>query len=592
MPALAEFLINDTIRGWLFKANRSGKPIAYLVSRIDFTPPGEEETGRILIDLKANAMGKISSVNLLIRERDIIGKTIPEIFAEKGFFKETEELITHYYASAERFFSWRADTGRQFSARGTGIYAEDPTASHRNTDWSRKKVMVLCSSDGWARLVNDEEILKDRALTLETPGDILSKYLRKAGRSSNYNEKVESATEAIQAGIPNKLFTELPVHGYILMFYMELHHHLWVHVDDIKPYEYDPDLKDKLILPPDQTDLIDILTAEMDVLMDDIVAGKSGGTTVLCAGPPGVGKTLTAEVYSEIIRRPLYRVHSGQLGLNVSEMEVALKNTLTRAQRWGAVMLIDEADVYIKRRDDDIAANAVVGVFLRVLEYFNGLLFLTTNRVADIDEAIISRCFAMIKYHSPDLDDRRKIWEVMTGQFNLNIDSSLIDELALLFSDASGRDIKGLTKLVAKFCHHKSQEPIIEVFKRCSIFAVWSWMNMQDRNMKVSVASKEGLGISEHFGHAKQFWIYEVTPEKCCLLEKREVEHYCLGNHSSKTAMAQILETIKDCQAVFIAKIGDGPIEKLAAIGIESVSEYAYEAIEASLTHYAQNRIN
>jgi MoxR-like ATPase len=41
----------------------------------------------------------------------------------------------------------------------------------------------------------------------------------------------------------------------------------------------------------------------MDVLMDDIVAGKSGGTTVLCAGPPGVGKTLTAEVYSEIIRR-------------------------------------------------------------------------------------------------------------------------------------------------------------------------------------------------------------------------------------------------------------------------------------------------
>ncbi|MCU7938879.1 MAG: dinitrogenase iron-molybdenum cofactor biosynthesis protein [gamma proteobacterium symbiont of Bathyaustriella thionipta] len=117
-------------------------------------------------------------------------------------------------------------------------------------------------------------------------------------------------------------------------------------------------------------------------------------------------------------------------------------------------------------------------------------------------------------------------------------------------------------------------------------------MNMQDRNMKVSVASKEGLGISEHFGHAKQFWIYEVTPEKCCLLEKREVEHYCLGNHSSKTAMAQILETIKDCQAVFIAKIGDGPIEKLAAIGIESVSEYAYEAIEASLTHYAQNRIN
>ncbi len=42
--------------------------------------------------------------------------------------------------------------------------------------------------------------------------------------------------------------------------------------------------------------------------------------------------------------------------------------------------------------------NAVVGVFLRVLEYFNGLLFLTTNRIDDIDEAIVSRCIALIKF--------------------------------------------------------------------------------------------------------------------------------------------------------------------------------------------------
>ena len=75
----------------------------------------------------------------------------------------------------------------------------------------------------------------------------------------------------------------------MLMFHLDLHHYLWVHVDDMKPYAYQPELKDKLVLPPEQTDLIDILTAEMDVLMDDIVAGKSGGTTVLCAGPPGVG---------------------------------------------------------------------------------------------------------------------------------------------------------------------------------------------------------------------------------------------------------------------------------------------------------------
>jgi len=101
-----------------------------------------------------------------------------------------------------------------------------------------------------------------------------------------------------------------------------------------------------------------------------------------------------------------------------------------------------------------------------------------------------------------------------------------------------------------------------------------------------AVATKEGLVISEHFGHAKQFTIYKVTPDSCTLLETRQVEHYCLGNSSSKTAMAGILETIKDCHSVFVAKIGLGPTDKLAAIGVKSVSDYAWEDIEPSLIAY------
>lgn len=468
VPEMAAFLIDDGIRGWLYQFNGAGKPLPWLVSRIDFSPAGENDTGRVLMELKANTMGRIISRTVTLYERDLVDRTLAGVLISKGYMKETPELYAAYQESCERFYEWRADYGRQFAGSGTGIFAEDPTATHRNTDWARKDLVVLSSGGGSARLVNDEEILSERALQLDTPGDLLEKYLRKAGRSMNYSEKVEKAVGKIE--VPQGLFSELPVHGYVLMFHLELHHHLWVHVDDMQPYVYQPELKQKLILPPEQTDLIDILTAEMDVLMDDIVEGKSGGTTVLCAGPPGVGKTLTAEVYSEIIRRPLYRVHSGQLGLNVAEMEKTLKATLTRAQRWGAVMLIDEADVYIKTRQDNLTANAVVGVFLRVLEYFNGLLFLTTNRVDDIDEAVISRCIALIKYHPPGFDDRLRIWKVMSAQFGLTLEEGMHERLAKLFPEASGRDIKGLAKLVAKYCQHKSVPPTLPVFERCSIF--------------------------------------------------------------------------------------------------------------------------
>ena len=468
LPAIVRLLLAHGTRGWLFTLQYTMRPLPYVITRLDYTPATNDDAGRIFMEVKANAKATVLTSVVRIGESDIEGKTVGEILAAKGFLVETPELIAAYNATSERYFEWRARYGAQFSGVGTGFYAENPMASHRDLDWSRKDVVILSASGASARLVNDESILANRALTLDVSGDIFGPYLRKAAKSSAFDAEEETAE--IRSAIPDGMFRRVPVHPYVLMFHLDLHHYVWVHVDDIEVYCYQPVLKQKLVLPEEQTDLIDILTAEMDVLADDIIEGKSGGATVLCAGPPGVGKTLTAEVYSEIIKRPLYRVHSGQLGLNVGEMEQALKDVLTRAQRWGAVVLIDEADVYIRRRDDNMAANAVVGVFLRVLEYFNGLLFLTTNRVDDIDEAIVSRCIALIKYEPPDRDARAKIWRVMLEQFELWEAAALIPALTDLFPAATGRDIKGLTKLVTKYCRQKKTPPSLEIFKRCAVF--------------------------------------------------------------------------------------------------------------------------
>ena len=146
------------------------------------------------------------------------------------------------------------------------------------------------------------------------------------------------------------------------------------------------------------------------------------------------------------------------------------KKVLKRAQRWGAVMLIDEADVYIRRRGNEIDHNAVVASFLRTLEYFHGLLFLTTNRVDDVDDAIASRCIATIRYSVPKAEDAKRIWNVLANQFQFQLPEDLVDSLVDNFRGVSGRDIKELLKLTAKWCRQKNVTPSLDVFKTCAQF--------------------------------------------------------------------------------------------------------------------------
>ena len=144
----------------------------------------------------------------------------------------------------------------------------------------------------------------------------------------------------------------------------------------------------------------------------DLIAGKGQGLVILLHGGPGTGKTFTAESVAEIAKKPLYRVSCGDLGTEPTKVEEYLESVLYLGKIWDCVVLLDEADVYLEQRSmESLARNALVSVFLRVIEYYEGILILTSNRVGTFDEAFKSRLQLALHYEKLKLKDRRKIWD-------------------------------------------------------------------------------------------------------------------------------------------------------------------------------------
>ena len=175
-------------------------------------------------------------------------------------------------------------------------------------------------------------------------------------------------------------------------------------------------------------------------------------------GNPGTGKTLTSEAIAELLHRPLYSISVGELGTSTTDLEHNLSQILDISSVWNAVILIDEADIFLERRSEhDIARNALVGIFLRLLEYHTGVLFLTTNRVKNFDQAFHSRISVALKY--PDLDEqaRAQIWATFFDFAGIrNIPQDALSELAK--HEINGRQIKTTIRL-AKALASSQGEP-------------------------------------------------------------------------------------------------------------------------------------
>lgn len=149
---------------------------------------------------------------------------------------------------------------------------------------------------------------------------------------------------------------------------------------------------------------------------------------------------------AEFTHRPLYVVTCGELGTTAEDLEESLDRVLDIASAFGAILLLDEADVFLEQRTpQDLQRNALVSIFLRLLEYYTGILFLTTNRIQTFDDAFHSRIHITLNYENHDEVTRERIWRNFAAFVDGGLDDvDDVDFKELAKWELNGRQIKNV----------------------------------------------------------------------------------------------------------------------------------------------------
>lgn len=413
-----------------------------------------------------------------------VGLSVEEMLERADVFPEREKTYERYKAELARFHELYTATGRQMLGigrchDGDAVGTDDEDQNYRRhrrrrQAWEIRNRRTLTREGQPSRVVIDmdgdkptKEDEEDDNSVAEgtTSAEFWRKYEALAGVEPALSEaeiaraKHESkppindaldleSDEEDDDGKPEEERTVvLPTHPYVQVFDFASDSYARCHVNCLTEYSFAHNIQEKLVLPQSTKDLVTTLIGTAREVRDDIVAGKSGGVIVMSTGLPGTGKTLTAEVFAEEMKIPIYLVQCSQLGTTSDELEKLLNLVLRRAVRWGALLLVDEADVYVRTRENDIEQNAIVGVFLRLLERFRGILFMTSNRATAIDDAILSRCIAHIRYDLPTEANLAQIWSVLSDNYDVFLSPGEMKQLAKEFPKISGRNVKTLLKL-------------------------------------------------------------------------------------------------------------------------------------------------
>ncbi|KIJ54631.1 hypothetical protein M422DRAFT_41879 [Sphaerobolus stellatus SS14] len=259
-------------------------------------------------------------------------------------------------------------------------------------------------------------------------------------------------------------------------------------IDKISDIVWDEDAFVNLVIPQGRKVLLQSLVEANNTgtVFDDFIKGKGQGLVINLFGPPGVGKTFTAEATSEHVKKPLYIVGSSDLGTTADDLDYNLQQVFELAAAWKAIVLIDEADVFLGERNmQDLERNAMVAVFLRHLEYYPAILFLTTNRVKAIDHAFLSRIHIALHFRDLSEDALRAIWAAFLVKAgvsmgcNPTVSDDQMDSLAK--RKINGRQVKNAVKTATSLALSRGEsihyEHLVQVLGMMEDFEV-EYQNM------------------------------------------------------------------------------------------------------------------
>ena len=244
-----------------------------------------------------------------------------------------------------------------------------------------------------------------------------------------------------------------------------------MYVSQLYDVNFDDKAFDYLVLDESIKQMVKALVINSEGTFTDIIQKKSGGTIICLAGTPGVGKTLLSESISELLHKPLYSISVGELGTTTEVLEKKLADVLEIAHAWNAIILLDEADIFMEKRStNDIQRNSMVSIFLRLLERYQGIMFLTTNRPEHLDEAFKSRISITVNYKDLDEDTRFKVWTNLLNASETKLENDEIIHLSKFIMN--GRQIKNCIRMGQCLAKESKQNLSADIIEKVIPFVI------------------------------------------------------------------------------------------------------------------------